>query len=100
MLANRYRDGRDSIGLHADDERELGDDPVVATVSVGAARRFVLKARQKADGPGRDLELEHGSLVIMGGTCQRHYVHGVPRQLEVRDERISLTVRRLLYEPP
>src|SRR5215470_13515162 len=60
VLANRYRDGRDSIGLHADDEPELGDDPVVATVSVGATRRFVLKPRQKATGPGHTLEIRHG----------------------------------------
>jgi alkylated DNA repair dioxygenase AlkB len=99
MLANRYRDGRDSIGLHADDEPELGDDPVVATVSLGATRRLVLKPRRKADGPGRVLELRHGSLVIMGGACQRHYVHGVPRQPEVREERISLTFRWILREP-
>jgi alkylated DNA repair dioxygenase AlkB len=100
VLANRYRDGRDSIGLHADDEPELGDDPVVATVSVGATRRFVLKPRQKATGPGHTLEVRHGGLVIMGGSSQRHYVHGVPRQPDVRDERISLTFRHLLRPPP
>jgi alkylated DNA repair dioxygenase AlkB len=99
VLANRYRDGRDSIGLHADDEPELGDAPIVATVSVGATRRFVLKPRQKATGPGHTLEVRHGSLVIMGGSSQRHYVHGVPRQPDVRDERISLTFRHLLRPP-
>src|SRR5262245_41143169 len=99
VLANRYRAGRDSIGLHADDEPELGDDPVVATVSVGATRRFVLKPRQKATGPGHTLEVRHGSLVIMGGSTQAHYVHGVPRQPDVRDERISLTFRHLLRPP-
>jgi alkylated DNA repair dioxygenase AlkB len=99
MLANRYRDGRDSMGLHADDEAELGDDPVVATVSLGATRRFVLKPRGKGHGLGRVIDLGHGSLVIMGGTCQRHYVHGVPRQPDVRDERVSLTFRWLQREP-
>jgi alkylated DNA repair dioxygenase AlkB len=99
VLANRYRDGRDSMGLHADDEAELGEDPVVATVSLGTTRRFVVKARRKADASGVALDLEHGSLVVMGGACQRHYVHGVPRQAQVRDERISLTFRRLLRAP-
>jgi alkylated DNA repair dioxygenase AlkB len=95
VLANRYRDGRDSMGLHADDERELGADPIVATLTLGATRRFVLKPRRKSAGTGVALDLEHGSLVVMGGTCQRHYVHGVPRQTNVRDERISLTFRHV-----
>jgi alkylated DNA repair dioxygenase AlkB len=100
VLANRYRDGRDSMGLHADDEAELGEDPVVATVSLGATRRLVVKPRRKSEAPGLALDLEHGSLVIMGGTCQRHYVHGVPRQARVREERISLTFRWLQREAP
>lgn len=95
VLANRYRDGHDSMGLHADDERELGADPIVATLSLGATRRFVVKPRRKAPGSGTTLELEHGSLVVMGGTCQQHYVHGVPRQMDVRHERISLTFRHV-----
>ncbi len=95
VLVNRYRDGRDSIGLHADDERELGTDPIVATVSLGTTRRFVLKPRRKMAGGGTALDLLHGSLVVMGGSCQRHYVHGVPRQVDVRDERISLTFRQI-----
>jgi alkylated DNA repair dioxygenase AlkB len=99
VLGNRYRDGRDAIGFHADDEAELGDDPLVATVSLGAVRRFVLKPRRKADGSGCALAFPHGSLVVMGGPCQRHYVHGVPRQATVRDERISLTFRRILAGP-
>ena len=96
VLVNRYRDGTDSIGLHADDEPELGRDPVVATLSLGATRRFVLKPRRA--GEGRALDVSHGSLLVMGGTCQRHYVHGVPRQAGV-GERVSLTFRRLLGSP-
>jgi alkylated DNA repair dioxygenase AlkB len=99
VLANRYRDGRDSMGLHADDEPELGPDPVVATVSLGATRRFVLRSRRRTIGGGRQIDLEHGSLFVMGGTCQRHYVHGVPRQPDVTDERISLTFRWLQRAP-
>jgi alkylated DNA repair dioxygenase AlkB len=96
VLVNRYRDGHDSMGMHADDEPELGEDPVVATLSLGATRRLVVKPRRKWDAPGHDLALEHGSLLIMGGACQRHYVHGIPRQPRLREERISLTFRRLL----
>jgi alkylated DNA repair dioxygenase AlkB len=99
VLANRYRNGLDSMGLHADDEPELGADPVVATVSLGATRRFVLRARRKSRDGSRALHLEHGSLLVMGGTCQRHYVHGVPRQPDVQDERVSLTFRWLQREP-
>jgi alkylated DNA repair dioxygenase AlkB len=96
VLINRYRDGSDSIGLHADDEPELGADPLVATLSLGATRRFVLKPRRARGGQGRALDVQHGSLLVMGGTCQRYYVHGVPRQPGVAGERISLTFRRLL----
>lgn len=100
VLVNRYRDGTDSIGLHADDEPELGPDPTVATLSLGATRRFVVKPRRARTGPGPSFDARHGSLLVMRGTCQRHYVHGVPRQPGVRGERISLTFRRLLREPP
>lgn len=96
VLINRYRDGADSIGLHADDEPELGRDPIVATLSLGATRRFVLKPRRARLGPSRSLDVDHGSLLVMGGTCQRHYVHGVPRQSGAVGERISLTFRRLV----
>jgi alkylated DNA repair dioxygenase AlkB len=99
VLINRYRDGSDTIGLHADDEPELGPDPIVATLSLGATRRFVLKPRRARLGPSRSLDVHHGSLLVMGGTCQRHYVHGVPRQSDVTGERISLTFRRLLRAP-
>jgi alkylated DNA repair dioxygenase AlkB len=97
VLVNRYRDGADSIGLHADDEPELGPDPVVATLSLGATRRFVVKPRRR--GASHAIDVGHGGLLMMGGTCQRHYVHGVPRQPGVKDERISLTFRYLLRAP-
>ena len=99
VLLNRYRTGEDSIGLHADDERELGEDPVVATVSLGASRRLVLVPRRKSDGPRRAVDLGHGALFIMGGTCQRHFRHGIPREAAVRAERISLTFRRIFRDP-
>jgi alkylated DNA repair dioxygenase AlkB len=100
VLVNRYRNGDDCMGFHADDEPELGEDPVVVTVTLGTARRFVLLPRSRRDGERLSLDLGHGALFVMGGTCQRHYRHGVPRQPTIRTERISLTFRWLLREPP
>jgi alkylated DNA repair dioxygenase AlkB len=87
------------MGFHADDEPELGENPQVATVSLGATRRFVLRPRRGRDVEPLQYDLEHGSLLIMGGTCQRQYHHGIPRQPPVRDERVSLTFRWLRAEP-
>ena len=98
VLANRYRDGRDSMGMHADDEPELGPEPVVATFSLGAARRFLLAPRRPSDGERRSLSLEHGSLLVMGGACQRRFRHGLPRDPRAAGERISLTFRAVLPE--
>jgi len=99
VLANRYRSGDDSMGLHADDEPELGRDPVVVIVSFGVTRRLVIRPRQKQRHERHDQDMGHGALLIMGGTCQRHYVHGIPRQAGAEGERISLTFRRLLRAP-
>ncbi|MDQ3773729.1 MAG: alpha-ketoglutarate-dependent dioxygenase AlkB [Pseudomonadota bacterium] len=96
VLVNRYRDGGDSMGFHADDEPELGEDPVVASLSLGAPRRFVLKPRRRHGGERHTLDLGRGSLVVMGGTCQRDYYHGVPRQAGLLGERMSLTFRKIL----
>jgi alkylated DNA repair dioxygenase AlkB len=97
VLANRYRNGMDSMGMHSDDEPELGDDPVVASVSLGAARRFVLVPRRR--GERISLSLTTGSLLVMGGACQRKYRHGIPKESSVRGERISLTLRYVLRSP-
>ena len=99
VLLNRYRSGIDSMGFHADGEPELGPDPVVAIVSLGIARRFVLKPRRAGRGMTQALELGRGGLLVMGGACQRRFVHGVPRQPSLSGERISLTFRRLLRDP-
>jgi alkylated DNA repair dioxygenase AlkB len=99
VLANRYRSGEDRMGMHADDEPELGPNPVVLSVSLGATRRFVLRAKRG----GKDalrfaLALGHGDLLLMGGSCQHHFRHGVPA-VKAAGERISLTCRRLLDVP-
>jgi alkylated DNA repair dioxygenase AlkB len=97
VLLNYYRTGDDSMGFHADAERELGSNPVIASVSLGAPRRFVLKYTGKQKGvPPVELELGGGSLLVMGGTTQHHYRHGVPKQRGV-GPRINLTFRRILH---
>lgn len=94
-LANLYRDGRDSMGWHSDDEPELGPQPVIASLSLGATRRFVLRHR---DDPARRqaLALEHGSLLVMRGTCQAQWRHALPRTARPVGARINLTFRRIL----
>ena len=97
-LVNRYRDGNDSMGLHADAEAELGTNPVLASLSLGASRRFVIRHKKNRD-DRCDLELHHGSLLIMGGTMQHHYHHGLPRTARPVGQRINVTFRRLLRAP-
>jgi alkylated DNA repair dioxygenase AlkB len=98
LLVNRYRDGNDSMGLHADAEPELGPNPVVASLSLGASRRFVVRHKKNRE-DRCDLELCHGSLLVMGGTMQHHYRHGLPRTARPVGQRINVTFRRLLRAP-
>lgn len=94
VLCNLYRDGHDSMGMHSDSERELGQNPVIASVSLGAVRRFQLRHR-KQKGVGLDVELPDGSLLIMRGALQHHYRHGVPKQPQILSPRINLTFRKI-----
>jgi alkylated DNA repair dioxygenase AlkB len=94
VLCNLYRDGRDSMGFHSDAERELGQNPLVASLSLGATRRFQLRHRKDASAR-LDLDLTSGSLLIMRGTLQHHYRHGVPKQPRVSEPRINLTFRHI-----
>src|SRR5262249_55310853 len=89
LLLNRYRHGRDSIGFHTDAEPELGENPVVATVSFGSERDFLLRHRKTGEPPA--CRVGHGSLLVMGGTSQHHWLHGLPKPEEPVGERISLT---------
>jgi len=98
VLLNRYRDGRDHMGFHADNERELGRQPVIAALSVGAKRKFVL-ARKRNRRQKRHYMLHSGSLLVMGGACQHTWRHCVPKMTQVTGERINLTFR-LLKGPP
>lgn len=90
-LVNRYRDGNDSMGFHSDDEPELGEHPVVGSVSLGATRRFVIAKKRGKD--RESLDLEHGSLLVMRGHCQREFRHGLPKSKAVVEERINVTWR-------
>jgi alkylated DNA repair dioxygenase AlkB len=92
VLANLYRDGRDSMGWHSDDERELGEQPLIASVSLGARRRFLLRQRG-AGTENVELELEHGSLFAMWGSTQRRWKHRVPRSARCHEPRVNLTFR-------
>lgn len=95
VLCNLYVDGRSSMGLHADAEPELGPNPLIASLSLGAVRRFQLRHRKLRE-EKLDLDLPSGSLLVMRGTLQTHYRHGVPKQLRVLEPRINLTFRRIL----
>ena len=95
VLANLYRDGKDSNGWHADNERELGESPRIASASFGEARYFHLKHR--SDKKQRyKLLLEHGSLLIMGGDMQKYWLHQIAKTARPKKERINLTFRKLI----
>lgn len=92
VLVNLYRDGDDSVGWHSDDEPELGDEPVIASLSLGARRDFSL--RQKKPGSGRlKLQLDDADLLVMGGALQHNWQHQLPKTRLPVGERINLTFR-------
>ncbi|WP_311238778.1 MULTISPECIES: alpha-ketoglutarate-dependent dioxygenase AlkB [unclassified Xanthomonas] len=94
VLVNRYRSGADAMGWHSDDEPELGAQPVIASLSLGAARRFAFKHRDDA-ALKQTLELGHGDLLLMAGETQQHYKHALPRTARPVGERINLTFRQI-----
>ena len=99
VLLNRYRSGSDSVSWHSDDERTLGDNPLIASVSFGQPRCFQFK--HKHDGRLRKtLELPHGSLLLMGGVTQHCWRHQIPKSKRPLAERINLTYRRILPPRP
>lgn len=93
-LINLYRDGNDSNGWHADNEKELGTNPVIASLSLGETRPFHFKHR-KLKSERYKIELEHGSLLLMKGAMQHHWLHQIAKTKKDIGERINLTFRTI-----
>lgn len=93
VLANLYRNGDDKMGWHSDNEPELGKQPVIASLSFGAERDFMLRHRTLSE--KFNLRLKHGSLLVMCGDTQQYWQHSLPARKKVTEQRINLTFRRL-----
>lgn len=94
VLINLYRDGNDSMGLHADNETSLGENPTIASVSYGVSRIIKFK---KNDGSKRvEVELKHGSLLVMSGAIQSNWKHEISKTKKVFDPRVNYTFRRII----
>lgn len=94
VLLNYYRDGQDSIGWHADDEKELGQYPVIASLSLGAERDLRFKPRS-GNGAAFSLALPSGSLLLMRGATQQYWLHHLPRRARCHTPRVNLTFRQI-----
>ena len=95
VLLNLYRDGNDSNGWHADNEKELGTNPIIASVSFGEVRPFHFKHRHLKD-QRHKIDLHHGSLLIMKGEMQIYWLHQIAKTKRDIGERINLTFRRIV----
>jgi alkylated DNA repair dioxygenase AlkB len=95
VLINYYRDGNDSNGWHADDEKELGKNPIIASLSLGTTRRFDFKHNTLLE--KHQLELTSGSLLIMSGEMQHHWKHQIAKTKRVQSGRINLTFRKIIH---
>ena len=94
VLLNLYRNGKDSMGWHSDDEPELGMQPVIASISLGQERK--LRFRKKTNTRETiDVSLPHGSLLLMYGDCQHVWQHHLPKTARPIESRINLTFRRI-----
>ena len=91
VLLNQYRDGRDSVSWHADDEEVLGDNPTIASLTFGEERRFHF--RHKKSGDRISVDLPHNSALIMSGATQHYWVHQLPKTAKQVGPRINLTFR-------
>ena len=96
VLLNYYRDERDGMGFHSDDEPELGQQPVIASLSLGAERRFQLKHRFRKELRAISFGLPCGSVLIMRGATQRNWKHGVPKERKSCGPRVNLTFRSIV----
>ncbi len=96
VLLNLYRTGNDSMGWHSDDERAQGPAPTIASVSFGALRKFAFRHRKDKQ-LRYDIQLGHGSLLLMQGDTQANWQHQLPKTMRVQAPRINLTFRRYLF---
>ena len=96
VLANLYRDGRDSMGCHADDEKELGLNPLIVSLSLGDERLFKLHHKKRKE--TLDITLNHGDLLVMAVTLQHHWLHSVPKTKKIKTPRINLTFRKIMEQ--
>jgi alkylated DNA repair dioxygenase AlkB len=94
VLLNQYRDGKDSNGWHADNEKELGTNPIIASLSFGTERVFQLKHNTIANAK-KNIVLEHGSLLLMKGRTQHFWKHQIPKTAKPIGNRINLTFRSI-----
>jgi alkylated DNA repair dioxygenase AlkB len=96
VLLNYYRDQRDSMGMHSDDEPELGRNPTIASVSLGERRTLVLKHKFTKELKPVHLPLDSGSLLLMKGATQHHWKHGINKESRPCGPRVNLTFRRIV----
>ncbi|KAA1192001.1 alpha-ketoglutarate-dependent dioxygenase AlkB [Pseudohalioglobus sediminis] len=95
VLLNYYRDQRDSMGLHADDEPELGPQPVIASISLGEERKLYFRHKRQREMQGLDVPLPDGSVLLMRGDTQANWKHGVRKLWRHCEPRVNLTFRRV-----
>jgi alkylated DNA repair dioxygenase AlkB len=93
VLINLYRSGKDYVSWHSDDERELGDNPVIGSISFGEKRRFQLRHKQRKDLDKVEVSLTNGSFLIMRGSTQHFWHHQIAKTSKELEERINLTFR-------
>lgn len=93
-LINHYRTGTDYMGWHSDNEKELGEKPFIASLSLGALRKF--KCKKKDSDEQIDVCLETGSLLLMKGRFQQDWKHALPKSLKVQEARLNLTFRKII----
>jgi alkylated DNA repair dioxygenase AlkB len=96
VLLNLYRTGQDSMGWHSDDEPALGKEPAIASLSFGAERKFSFKHKLLKDMKPQSINLAHGSLLLMQGPTQHHWLHHVPKTAKPVQPRINLTFRKVV----
>ncbi len=96
VLLNEYKSGEVGMGWHSDDEKELGIDPIIASLSFGANRDFIFKHKTDKSFEKIKIHLKSGSLLIMSGSTQHYWKHSLPKRLKVRDPRVNLTFRKIL----